>query len=291
MIFLNKWYNSHCLFKHFNPPPPDFIDVLTPAARVQGGYWYGDTYSGAGISAWGEGRGRDTGKWLENETLSNNQQCIQMVCSKDVTALKPHGNIEWNASGLSGGLNENIDDYSKYLLLKMNWEPVQRAGHWGFITGYFEPWNLNVKLNGVETLNIDCRTTGSQVVDVAGYGGYVYSFQRVMAHRSGWIHHWDTHTSAVHELKQLIDLRTGGISSTFGENLTSGYWTSSVNLHSPKFNNTDNFKLYVSAIAPPAWENWGGTSTDWLVDSVKLGGFGVSASRLDNISYNDFLSL
>lgn len=295
MIFLNKLYNSHLLFRHYNSPPPveeSFIDVLTPAPRVQGGSWYGSTYSGAGISAWGEGKGRNTGKWLENETMSNNQQCIQMVCSKDINLLKPHGNIEWNASGLSGGLNSNIDEYTNYLLLKMNWEPIQRTGALVYIADYYQPWNLKVKLNDVETVKLESRTSGAIAVGTAGYGGRVYSFKNVLTHYDNNLPYWNTNISAVHGLKQLIDLRTGGVSSTFGENLIDGYWTSSVNLHSPKYNDTNNFKLYVSAIGPPAGENFGSTaSTAWFVDSVKLGGFGVSASKLDNISYNDFLSL
>lgn len=276
------------------PLPPtasDFIDVLTPPARVQGGTWSWDTYSGTGISARGEGKGQ-TGKWLENGTMSGGYPCVQMVRDFNTSGY-PNGFIEWNASGLSGGLNPDINYYNKYLLVKMLWQPIRNCGQSTYVTGsnYYKGWNLSIKLNDMETAKIAAITDDLQVIGTAQYGGDIYSFNKVYAApklNQDVLYLGQTSTTGVHEFKQLLDLRSGGVSSLF-DNI---YWTSKQYLYSPKYNNTNNFKLYVSAIGPSAWEGTNpGDPTDWAVEYVKLGGFGVSASKLDNISYNDFLSL
>lgn len=265
-----------------------FIDVLTPPARVQGGSWYGDTYSGAGISACGFGKGKVTGKWLENDMMYN-YPCMQIILDDFNIDGCPHGNIEWNASGLSGGLNANVDEYNNYLLVKMLWQPIRRCFHPQPVEDYPTPWNLSIKLNDVETAKIKCYTSGIEGWDTSGYS---CTFKRLLADCDqddsySYIGSW-----GIEPFKQLIDLRTGGVSSVFGYALPS-YWTSSVNLSSLKYNDTDNFKLYVSSIGPRAYV--GGDeqnpSVEYAVTMIRMADFGVSASKLDNISYNDFLSL
>lgn len=265
-----------------------FIDVLTPAARVQGGDWYGDTYSGAGISACGFGRGKVTGKWLENDMMYN-YPCMQIILDDFNITGCPHGNIEWNASGLSGGLNANVDEYNNYLLVKMLWQPIRKCFHPDWVNDYPTPWNLSIKLNDVETAKIKCCTSG---VESWAASGYSYTFKSLSADCNqddsySYVGSW-----GIEPFKQLIDLRTGGVSSVFGYALPS-YWTSSVNLSSVKYNDTDNFKLYVSSIGPSAYV-YGDEQNPGLayaVTMIRMAGFGVSASKLDNISYNDFLSL